>query len=258
MNKNIYKTAFNWVAPVVVVIIIITSELFLEGFLVLIAYLIYRLYDERDKVYSYYGKRKYLKGKLTKAVSLYSKAFKTNKAEPKVCISYCYSLILINQLQKADEVFNIILQMKDIKSIKPQILICEKLLLWKNENRLVKAIIDLEKADEELKTTSYYGILGKLLIESGNLQKAKIFNENAYKYNNQNEHILENLIRIYCLLEEYQKGLKVVPILLKQKPFTKDAFYYSGLIYEKNNDLQNAQKLYKKADKYEANIFTSV
>jgi len=257
MNKNIYKVAFNWVAPVVVVIIIITGG-FIEGLFVALAYIIYRFVDEQDKIYSYYGKRKYLKGKLKKAVLLYEKAFNTKKAEAKVCISYCYSLILSKQLQKASEILAITKQRKDIKEIEPQIIICENLLLWKNENRLIKAIMDLEKIQEQLKTTSYYGILGKMLIENGNLEKAQKFNEDAYRYNNNNEHILENLLRIYCLTEKYEKAIKVVPKLMKLKPFTKDAYYYSAIAYEKNDNKAKAQKMYNKMEKYEASILTSI
>ncbi|MBN2853602.1 MAG: hypothetical protein JXQ23_12770 [Clostridia bacterium] len=257
MNRNMYKAAFNWVAPIVVVIIILTGE-FLEGLLVLFAYIVFRFYDERDKVNSFFGKRAYLKGKYAKAVNLYSKAFKTNKAEPKVCISYCYSLILTGDFTKASEVLAIVRGMKDIDSIKSQILICENLLLWKIENRLVKAIIELEKAPEELKNTSYFHILGKMLIENNDMEKAKQFNEDAYRYNNKNEHILENLIRIYCMTEDYEKALKVIPVLMKQKPFTKNAFHYAGLAYEKTGDQLNAQKMYQKVDRFEKDIFTSI
>jgi len=257
MDNNFYKAAFRWVAPVVVVIIIITGG-FIEGLVVLFAYLIYRYIDEKDKIYSYYGKRRYLEGKLTKATLLYEKAFKTKKAEPKVCISYCYSLILSKQLTKASEILSITKKMKDIDSIKSQIAICEALLLWKSENRLIKAIMDLERVPEEMKITSYYGVLGKMIIDSKNIQKAQKFNEDAYRYNNTNEHILENLLRIYCITEKYEKALKVIPKLLKYKPFTKDAFYYAKLAYEKNNDDKNAQKMLKKMNKCEASILTSI
>lgn len=255
MNRNYYKTAFNWVAPVVVVVIILTGEIF-EGLTVLVAYLIYRFIDEKDKIKSYYGKKAYQKGHYKKAVKLYAKAFKTNKAEPKVCISYCYSLLVTGQIEKANDVLLLIKNMKGIEVIKSQILICERLILYKGENRLIKAIMDLERAEQDLKTTSYYNILGKLYIENNDYSKAKPFCEDAYRYNKEDVHVIENLLRTYCLLEDYERAYKVIPILIKQKPYTDNAFYYMGLTYEKNNEQVKADRMYKKAEKCEKTIFS--
>ncbi len=255
MDRNYYKTAFNWVAPVVVVVIILTGELF-EGLTVLLAYLIFRFFDEKDRISAYYGKKAYLKGRYKKAVKLYAKAFKTNKAEPKVCVSYCYSLLLTGQVNKADEVLSLIKNMKNIETISAQILICEKLILYKGENRLIKAIMDLERAEQDLKNTSYHNILGKLYIENNDYSKAKTFCEDAYRYNKEDVHIIENLLRTYCLLEDYERAYKVIPILLKKKPFTYNAFYYMGLAYEKNNNREKAEKMYKRTEKSEKTIFS--
>ncbi|MCK5811955.1 MAG: hypothetical protein KAG94_03600 [Clostridiales bacterium] len=255
MGRNYYKTAFNWVAPVVVVVIILTGELF-EGLTVLLAYIIFRFFDEKDKISAYYGKKAYLKGHYKKAVKLYKRAFKTNKAEPKVCISYCYSLLITGQTNKADEILSLIKNMKNIEEISSQILICEKLILYKGENRLIKAIMDLERVEQDLKNTSYHNILEKLYIENSDFKKAKIFGEQAYKYNKEDVHIIENLLRAYCLLEDYERAVKVIPILLKKKPFTDNAFYYMGLAYEKNNKLEKAEKMYKKAKEKEKTIFS--
>ncbi|MCK5757645.1 MAG: hypothetical protein KAH14_01020, partial [Clostridiales bacterium] len=80
MKNNFYARILNWVLPIFVVYIILTGGL-IEGLFILFAYLVYRFISERDKFYSYFGKGKYLKGKLKKAIRYYEKAYKTNKSE---------------------------------------------------------------------------------------------------------------------------------------------------------------------------------
>lgn len=257
MKNNFYAKVLNWVLPVFVVFIILTGNL-IEALVILTAYLVYRFISERDKFYSYIGKRKYLKGKLEKAIKFYEKAHMTKKAEAKVSVSYAYALILGNRFQKAREVLAESSNLPDVDSVIMQRAICEAVLRWKDDGNLVGAIQRLKHMDETLRTSSYYGVLGIMIIASGDMIKAREFSEEAYRYNDKNAPILENLIRIYCESGEFDRAVKVANILIKKNPATIDGWYYCGLAYEKTGSSKKAAKYYKKALACEETILSTV
>lgn len=257
MKNNFYVKILNWVLPIFVILIILTGE-WIEGLVILAAYIVYRFFSERDKFFSFIGKRKYFKGKLRKAVEYYAKAYKTNRAESKVRISYAYTLILTKQYQPAREVLAESKNAADAETVVMQRAICEAVLKWKEDENLRGAIQTISHMDESLRTSSYYGVMGKMMIAAGDEDKSREFNEEAYKYNGKNPAILENLIRIYCNADEFERALKVAKILLKKKPYTPDAYYYCGLSYEKSGDHRKSTGLYKKALSKEESILSSI
>lgn len=257
MKNNIYTKMLNWVLPIFVVFIILTGEL-IEGLIILFAYIIYRFFSERDKFYSYFGKQQYLKGKLGKSIRHYERAYRTKKAESKVRTSYAYALILDGKFQKAREVLAESSTAPDVATVEMQRAICEAVLRWKEDGNLIGAIQRLRHMDESLRTSSYYGVLGKMIIASGDEEKAREFNEEAYRYNDKNAPILENLIAIYCSAGEYDRAVKVAAILVKKSPATVDGWYYCGLAYEKTGNTGKAQKYYKKAMSCEETILSVI
>ena len=257
MKDNYYSRILNWVLPIFVVITILTGGV-IEGLVILTAYLVYRFYNERDKFFSFFGKNQYLKGNLTKAVKNYEKAYKTRKAEAKVVVSYAYSLILAGNFQKADEILAELTRRKDADSVFTQTALCDAVLMWKRDNKLTNAVSSLEHFDDTLRTSSYYGILGKMLIESGNMKKARDFSEDAYRYNSKSADILENLIRVYCIEEEYERASKAAEVLLKKKPRSLDACYYCALAFEKTGKERRAHALYINALKFDETLISTV
>ncbi|MCD6321862.1 MAG: hypothetical protein J7L77_02435, partial [Clostridiales bacterium] len=225
MKNNFYARMLNWVLPIFVVFIILTGGV-VEGLFILFAYLVYRFISERDKFYSYIGKRKYLKGKLEKAIRYYEKAYKTNRAESKVRTSYAYAMILAGKFQSARDVLAESSTAADIDTVIMQRAICEEVLRWKEDGNLVGAIQRLKHMDKTLRTSSYYGVLGKMIFATGDMNKARKFSEEAYRYNNKNAPILENLITIYCESEEYERAAKVAGILVKKSLANIDGWYY--------------------------------
>lgn len=257
MHNEYYTKILNWVLPVVVVIVILTAG-FIEGVVILVSYIIYRFYFERDKFLSYIGKRKYLKGQLEKSVKYYGKACKVSRVEIKVMASYAYALILSGDFEKAREIIAEIQNHTEAEKVKMQIMVCNAVLLWKQENNIHKAVSELEKLDKSLRTATYYGVLGKMMIASGDKKKARKFNEEAYEYNSKHGDILENIIIIYCHEEEHEKAFKVAQVFLKEKPHTTDGYYYCGLAYEKNGKEAEAYRLYKKARKCDETILSTI
>lgn len=257
MKNNFYTKILNWVLPIFVVFIILTGGL-IEGLFILFAYIVYRFVSERDKFFSYIGKGKYLKGKLQKAIKYYEKAYKTQKAESKVRVSYAYALILAGNFQKAHEVLAESSGAPDVDSVFMQRTICEAVMRWKEDENLVGAIQRLKHIDESLRTSSYYGVLGKMMIATNEMDKAREFNEDAYKYNDKSAVILENLITVYCNAGEFDRALKVAGIFVKKNPATVDGWYFCGLANEKTGNMKNAVKYYKKALKCEETILSLI
>lgn len=257
MRNNYYTKILNWVLPVFVVFIILTGNL-IEALVILFAYIIYRFVSERDKFYSYFGKRRYLKGKLKRAIHWYEKAYMTKRAEAKVRVSYAYALILDGQFQKARETLAESSTVPDADTVVMQVAICEAVLRWKEDGNLVGAIQRLRHMDETMRTTSYYGVMGKMMIAAGDDAKAREFSEEAYRYNDKNAPILENLISIYCRTGEFDKAAKVAKLLIKKKPGSVDGWYYCGLALEKNGEASKAAGCYKKALSYEENLLTAI
>ena len=257
MRDNSYIRLLNWVLPIFVVFIILTGAL-IEALVILFAYIIYRFYFERDKFFSYFGKRSYLNGKLSKAIKWYEKAYRTKKAESKVRVSYAYALILDGQFHKADEVLAESSTAPDVDTVTMQRAICESVLRWKSDGNLVGAIQRLRHMDETLHTSSYHSVLGKMMIAAGDISKARQFNEDAYKYNSKNAPILENLISIYCAEEEYDRAAKVADLLWKNRPSTVDGWYFCGIAYEKAGNGRRSTTCYRKALECDENILNTI
>ena len=174
MKDNYYARILNWVLPIVVVIVILTGGL-IEGLVIMISYVVYRFYNERDKYFSFFGKNNYLKGNLKKSVKNYEKAYKTGKAEAKVVVSYAYALILDQNFQKGEEILSELKRRKDAETVYTQTSLCEAVMMWKRDGKLTNAISSLEHFDDTLRTSSYYGILGKMYLETANSKKSKRF-----------------------------------------------------------------------------------
>ncbi len=257
MKNNFYARILNWILPIFVVYIILTGGL-IEGLFILFAYLVYRFISERDKFYSYFGKGKYLKGKLKKAIRYYEKAYKTNKSESKVRTSYAYAMILAGKFQEAREVLAESSTASDVDTVIMQRAICEAVLRWKEDGNLVGAIQRLKHMDETLRTSSYYGVMGKMIYATGDMSKAREFSEEAYRYNDKNAPILENLITIYCEFEEYERAAKVAGILVKKSIANLDGWYYCGYAYEKTGNMKKAVRYYKKALTCEETILSLI
>ncbi len=257
MKDNFYSRILNWVLPIFVVFTIITGGV-IEGLVILIAYLVFRFYNERDKFFSFFGKSNYLKGNLEKSIRNYERAYKTGKAEAKVVVSYAYALILGGDFQKADEILSQLKVRKDAQSVYTQTALCDAVLMWKRDRKLTNAISSLEHFDDTLRTSSYYGILGKMFLDTGNIKKARDFNEDAYRYNSKSSDILENLIRVYCMEEDYERAAKAAEVLLKKKPGSLDACFYCAVAFENTGKEKRARMLYKKALKFDEMLISTV
>ncbi len=257
VHNEYYTKMLNWVLPIVVIIVIITGGL-IEGAIILLSYIIYRFYYERDKFLSYFGKRKYLKGQLEKAVQYYEKACKVSRVEAKVKASYAYALILGGDFQKARGIIAEIKNHHEAEKVEMQLKVCDAVLLWKEENNLRKAIAKLDKLEEPLRTSTYYGVMGKMMIATGDGEKAREFNEEAYRYNSKHGDILENIVAIYCMEGEYERAFKAAQVFLKKNPHTTDAYYYCGLAHEKAGKESKARRLYKKAKKCDETILSTI
>lgn len=255
MRNLKYSSILNWILPVVVVLTILTGGLF-ETIFVLTGYLVYRFYIERDKMYSFAGKRNYYKGRLNKAVHWYGKAYATGIAENRVRISYVYSLILIGDIEKAEEIMEEIRQLAKRDDIESSFLICEALLKWHATGSIRAGAVILEQTSRSQRNSTLYANLGRLYLLAGQHSQADALNQEAYEYNKDNALILENILYLQWIREERNEALSTARKLIRSGPHTPDAFHYAGLVFLWANELKLAGKCQKKELRYQHSILS--
>jgi tetratricopeptide (TPR) repeat protein len=234
LNKIFNKFILPVVVPVIIIIMVFKSG-FLYGIASILVYIAIILIWKRERVYTILGTRKYHEKKMDKALHYFEKILKLNNPRPRNIIYYGYILLKTGDIKKAESVFNRILSMKLDKSDKNYANSIVALLYWKQGN-LDKAITLLEETIKEYETTTIYGSLGYLYIESGNLDKALEFNLSAYDYNDDDPIILDNLAQVYLLLGDIKKAEKILSRLMPKEPKFPEA-YYNYAKYQKEKGL---------------------
>jgi tetratricopeptide (TPR) repeat protein len=211
-----------------------------------------------SKIYSYLAIKNYSKGNLKKARKYYKKAYEAKVKELPIVASYAYLLILLGEYDQAEEVLNFLESMKPEGKAATSLMLCNAVLKWKRDKNLIAALAKVEAMDETMRNQWYYNVYAKLCIFSGNIEKAI----KGYEYLKTNPVAVENLLIIHCINAEYDKALSAAEKLINgkknMKASSQDAYFYSALAYEMNNDFETAKKLYVKALQYENTTMTYI
>jgi hypothetical protein len=109
---------------------------------------------------------------------------------------------------------------------------------------------------------AYSYILGTQLFNSGNVEEARTYIENAYQKMPDSPEYALNLARLYMLLEEYTKiEALLLPQFNKPEPPLYDAFFILGKAYQALGELSKAIELFNSAIEHygiNTNILNSV
>ncbi len=189
----------------------------------------------------------YQKGDTDSTISFLKKAYKTGSAKVSAVTSYGYMLLKCAKLDEAMKIFEEQLASpklsdKDRYDIKSNY----ALVLWK-KGQIDKAISLFESIIPQFKTTNIYGSLGYLYNLNNDLEKALVFNLEAYDYNNDNGVILDNLGQTYYLLGDFEKANEIFKTLMSKKPDFPEAFYDYALVLEKLGDNEKCIEMLKNA-----------
>lgn len=227
------------------------------GYVLLFAFLLYTLYKERGAFYEVFASRAYRKGNIDKAIGWLEKACRASKNKPTVRILYGYFLLKTGNVERAEEVFDELLNSNvDSKSMM-QAKSNYALVLWK-KGKLDEGIKMLEDVFLNYKNTTIYGSLGYLLILAGDMNKALSFNKEAYDYNASDAVILDNLGYTYYKIGNTKRAEELYEKLISLEPSFPEAYYNYSCVLRDLGRLDSALEVAKKSKNYRLSYLSNL
>jgi len=227
------------------------------GYILLFAFLVYMLYIERSIFFEAAASRAYRKGDIDKAIGWLEKACRVAKNKPSVKILYGYLLLKTAKLEKAEKVFEELMNSNIDSNSMMQAKSNYALVLWK-KGQLKDGIKMLKDVFSNYKNTTIYGSLGYLLILDGDMNKALSFNKEAYEYNNSNAVILDNLGYTYYKIGNIKKAEELYENLVSLNPSFPEAYYNYSCILKDLGRMEKALEIGKKAKDYRLSYLSNL
>lgn len=156
-------------------------------------------------------------------------------------ISYAYYLMREGRVERAEAVLNAILAFPQKPEVKYTAKSNHAILMLKT-GRIQEALEELEEIFPNYRNSTIYGSLGYLYILSGDLEKAKSFNQEAYEYNKENAVILDNLVQLYNKLSDYETAYHYACELMEKKPGFIEAYYNTAVAEKALGKLEEAKE----------------
>lgn len=247
---NIIKNILLEIVLPIMVIIIFFEYNTIYGIVAILIFLAYQVYRNKPFFLAFKGNIAYSNDQIEKATDYFKRASECKKVSPKFRIYYGYLLLKSGNIDEAYNVFNKLINTRDIpKNIKMDAKSNMALVYWK-QNKIDEAILLFEEVFKDYKNTTIYGSLGYMLILKGDLDKALEFNLEAFDYNGEDKVILDNLGQNYYLLGQYEKAYEIYKKLISLSPSFAEAYYNYGLLLEALEKYEEALSNYKKASEY--------
>ena len=165
------------------------------GFVLAVVLGLYYYFKKLSGLFTMLALRAYGNGDIKGCFRWFELAYKRGMDIPQK-INYAYYLLREGRVERSEKLLNSMLAF----SMKPELKNLAKanhaLLLLKTD-RLMEAIEELEEIFPQYKTTAVYSNLGYLYILTGDMEKAKSFNHEAYEYNSDNAIILDNMVGVF-------------------------------------------------------------
>lgn len=242
---NFFQFFNKWIFPIVILFAIyaFTKEIWYVV-LVVVCFLLYKLFRIRDFFYSIKAKRCIGNTDYLGAINNYNKAIAANSNNAKHYLEKGYILMLIGDFEQAKDVFSNITSSRfphiDCINAMNYLSIAE----WKLGN-IDKATKLLEQTHtENYQSSTTYGNLTYFYILSNEYDKALTLANEAYSYNPNNPVIVENLARVYHLLGDLEQSEKFYLELEQLNPRYPEAWYnYALLLLDKNQPEMALEKI---------------
>ncbi len=143
-------------------------------------------------------------------------------------ITYAYYLMREGRVERSEALLNSILafsQKPDVKYVAKS----NHAILMLKTGRVAEALEELEEIFPVYKNSTIYGSLGYLYIITGDMEKAKVFNHEAYDYNKEDAVILDNMVQLYNKLEDYETAYGYACELMEKNPTFIEAYYNAAI-----------------------------
>lgn len=198
-------------------------------------------------IYGMLGYLNQIRGKADRALALYEKAMAKGVSIPSCQMAYGVMLLRKGEFEQARQVFGrLIVDYPHSEPVKYRAKINQALAYWKLGD-LDTALEMLTEVHNKLRNSRTYSILGYLLIEAGDLDKALEFNLEALDYDDTDEEILDNLGQVYYLKGDINQALMYFSRAYEENPDQLSTLYHLGCIYQDRGDKAKALEFLRKA-----------
>jgi tetratricopeptide (TPR) repeat protein len=209
-------------------------------------------------LYSLLGYINHSKGNLDKAEKLYNKAMDKDSLKANHQMSYGVLLLKKGDFERAKKVFEgLLIFSSDKPMIKNSAKINQSIVYWKLGD-LDTALEMIQEVHNKLKNTRTYALLGYLLIEAGDLDKALAFNLEAYDYDDTDAELIDNLAQTYYRLGDKENALKYFKLAEEENPDQISTLYHLGCLYQEKGDLEGAREMFNRALERDISAISSI
>lgn len=204
----------------------------------------------KPRIYTILGRQKYFKDH-DLGFKYMEKAHATGKMHPQDALIYAYMLLRDGHVTKAEKLIAGTLHQNKHKLTEKNLLAADlnsAIILWK-KNDLDGAIEKMEGVyNTGYRSTVLYQTLGIFYLLNNDLDKAKVFIEEAIDFNSDDISIRDNLGLLYIKQGEYDKAEEVYSKIFEDaSPDFIEAHYNYATVFEHKGDWENACKYYQKA-----------
>jgi tetratricopeptide (TPR) repeat protein len=192
------------------------------------------------------GKADEARAKHRAALEQYESAISKGCERAAYIMAYGVLLLRFDQFEKARDVFLKAEKIPGLSKVeKRQLRINFAICQWKLGN-LDRAIEQLQIARQDGANSMIYGSLGFMLIEKGerggDYTEAIAFNREAYKYDEDDAVVLDNMGQLHLRMGEREKALEYFKRAHEIKPRQVDTLYYLAYLAIESGDSESARE----------------
>ncbi len=240
------KTKLTKILPDLIFAIIIFSSIYmgypLIGKILLGVYFLYLIYKSLPAIYATAGGNAYKKGNKQKALTYFKKAANSKNSKANFISSYGYLLLRDGKVKESEPYLEKAVELDDkLPQIKYSSLLNLSLLRWK-QGRISEAIEIAEALKPNYLNSVVYEVLGYYYISNAEYEKAKVFNEEALLYDENDDVIKDNMAQVHYFLSEYEEAEKIYSKIIPGVAFP-EAYYYYALIKIEMGEIDEGKKL---------------
>lgn len=240
------KTKLTKILPDLIFAIIIFSSISigypLIGKILLGVYFLYLIYKSLPAIYATAGGNAYKKGNKQKALTYFKKAANSKNSKANFISSYGYLLLRDGKVKESEPYLEKAVELDDkLPQIKYSSLLNLSLLRWK-QGRISEAIEIAEALKPNYLNSVVYEVLGYYYISNAEYEKAKVFNEEALLYDENDDVIKDNMAQVHYFLSEYEEAEKIYSKIIPGVAFP-EAYYYYALIKIEMGEIDEGKKL---------------
>jgi tetratricopeptide (TPR) repeat protein len=194
------------------------------------------------------------------AVKFYEIAVRNKKTSAYALVSYGLILLRNGDNDTPIELFQRVLNMKDINILQSKSATTNLALCYWQKGDIDKAITLLLECIEKFEyiNPDTYATLGYLFILKNNYDKALEFTNKALEDNPKHASSLDNLGQIYYRLGDLDKAYGYFEAAIAVKDTLADSQYYLGIIEENKGNAQAAKEYFTKAHQCKITTFNTV